>query len=215
MLNKMKHVQRIMDTGIIAVIRAESAEQALNITEAVKKGGVDIIEITLTVPGAIEVIKELKSNYNAEEVLIGAGTILDAETARTAMLAGAEFIVSPSFNLDVVKMCNRYQKISMPGCMSVSEIVSALESGADIIKVFPGSAFGPTVIKAYKGPIPQAEFIPTGGVSLDNAQEWIKNGCIAVGIGGELTKGAKTGDYQLVTETAKQFRAKINSVKNG
>ena len=168
MLEKVKFFGRIMNTGIIAVVRAETPVQALEIAEAVRKGGVDIIEITLTVPGAIEVIRELHRTYGADEVLLGAGTVLDSETARTAILEGAQYIVSPSFNLEVAKLCNRYQKIYMPGCMTVTEIITALEAGTDIIKFFPGNAFGPEMIKALKGPLPQADFIPTGGVSLDN-----------------------------------------------
>ena len=213
MLAKLEHFKRIMDTGIVAVVRADTPGRALEIAEAVRKGGVDIIEITLTVPGAMGVISELSKTYRGGEILLGAGTVLDPETARIAILAGAEFIVSPAFNDAVVRLCNRYQKICMPGCMTVTEIITALEAGAGIIKFFPGNAFGPSIIKALKGPLPQAEFIPTGGVSLDNVQEWIKNGCIAVGVGGELTAGAQKGDYAMVTETAKQFVSKIKAAR--
>ena len=213
MFDKIKNFNRIFNTGIIAVIRADSMEQALATTEAVLNGGVDIIEITLTVPGAVDVIKELTKTYRQNEILIGAGTVLDSETARIALLAGAEFVVSPSLNRDVISLCNRYQKICMPGCMTVTEIVSALEAGAALIKLFPGNSFDPSIIKTLKGPLPQAEFVPTGGVNLDNVQDWIHNGCIAVGIGGELTKGAAEGDYQGVTETARQFVEKIRAVR--
>ena len=213
MLAKVKNFKRIFNAGIIAVIRADSMEQALATTEAVRNGGVDIIEITLTVPGALGVIEELTKTYRQNEILIGAGTVIDPETARISLLAGAEFVVSPSLNHDVLRLCNRYQKICMPGCMTVTEIVSALEAGADLIKLFPGSCFDPSIIKTLKGPLPQAEFVPTGGVNLDNVQDWIHNGCIAVGIGGELTKGAAEGDYQGVTETARQFVEKIRAVR--
>lgn len=205
MIEKYKIIERMLKGGVIAVVRAESGEQAIKIAEAVRLGGIEAIEITLTVPGAIEVIKELKRAYPNNEILIGAGTVLDPETARIALLAGAEYIVSPSFNIEVVKLCNRYQKVCMPGTMTINEIVEAMEAGADLIKVFPGSAFGPDIIKAFKGPLPQANFVPTGGVSLDNVDQWIKNGCVAVGVGGELTAGAKRNDYALVTETAKKF----------
>lgn len=205
MIEKYKIIERMLKGGVIAVVRAESGEQAIKIAEAVKQGGIEAIEITLTVPGAIEVIKELKRAYPNNEILIGAGTVLDPETARIALLAGAEYIVSPSFNIEVVKLCNRYQKVCMPGTMTINEIVEAMEAGADLIKVFPGNAFGPDIIKAFKGPLPQANFVPTGGVSLDNVDQWIKNGCVAVGVGGELTAGAKRNDYALVTETAKKF----------
>ncbi len=213
MIPKIMQLQRIIDTGAIAVIRAGSPEEALKIAAAVKEGGIDLIEITLTVPGALNVIAELSRVYPGGEIMIGAGTVLDAETARAAMLAGAEFFVSPSFNPEMVRLCNRYRKISMPGCITVTEIVTALESGADVIKLFPGSAFGPAIVKALKGPLPQAEFIPTGGVSLENVHEWIGNGCIAVGIGGELTRGAQQGDFRLVTETARQFVRKIKEAR--
>ncbi len=213
MLKKMKVFERIVDTGVIAVIRAESVKEALKIAEATRKGGIDLIEITLTVPGAITVIEELKKSYSNDEILLGAGTVLDSETARLAIIAGADFIVAPNFSPEVVRLANRYQKVCMPGCMTVSEIVAALECGADIIKLFPGSAFGPSIIKDLKGPVPQAEFIPTGGVSLDNVNHWIDNGCIAVGVGGELTRGAKSGDFDLVEDTARQFIEKVRVAK--
>lgn len=211
MLDKWDVIKRIIDTGIVAVVRAESPEQAVKIAQAVKAGGIDAIEITMTVPGAIDVIKEMKKAYPNNEILIGAGTVLDAETARLAMLAGAEFFVSPYFNPDMVKLCNRYKKVTMPGAMSIKEIVEVMESGADFVKLFPGSAFGPSMVKAVLGPLPYAQIIPTGGVSLENAGEWIKEGCPAVGVGGELTKGAKTGNYKEVEETARKF---VEAVKN-
>jgi 2-dehydro-3-deoxyphosphogluconate aldolase/(4S)-4-hydroxy-2-oxoglutarate aldolase len=213
LIPKLKQLQRIIDTGVVAVVRAGSPEEARKIAEAVRAGGVDIIEITLTVPGALDVIKDLKNAYPGEEILIGAGTVLDPETARLALLAGAEYIVSPILNLELVRLCNRYQKISMPGCMSINEIVQAMEAGADVIKLFPGSAFGPDMVKAIRGPLPQAVLLPTGGVSLENVQEWIKNGCIAVGVGGELTKGAEKGDYARVQEKARQFVEKVKAAR--
>lgn len=209
MVPKLHNLQRIIETGIVAVLRAESSQQALKIAEAVRCGGIDLIEITLTVPGALDVIKDLKDSYPDGQILIGAGTVLDSETARLAILAGAEFVVSPIFNREMIRLCNRYQKICMPGCMSITEMVEAMEAGADVIKLFPGSAFGPSIIKAIKGPLPQAPILPTGGVSLDNVDQWIKNGCIAVGVGGELTRGAKEGNYALIEETARQFVEKI------
>ncbi|MGB9839379.1 bifunctional 2-keto-4-hydroxyglutarate aldolase/2-keto-3-deoxy-6-phosphogluconate aldolase [Thermovenabulum sp.] len=212
-MDKWDVIKRIIDTGIVAVVRAESPEQAIKIAEAVKAGGIDAIEITMTVPGAIDVIKEMKKAYPNNEILIGAGTVLDAETARLAMLAGAEFFVSPYFNPDMVKLCNRYRKVTMPGAMSIKEIVEVMESGADFVKLFPGSAFGPSMVKAVLGPLPYAQIIPTGGVSLENAGEWIKAGCPAVGVGGELTKGAKTGNYKEVEETARKFVEAVKKAK--
>lgn len=205
MIAKYYHLKRISDLGIIAVIRAETFDDAMKIVEAVKNGGINIIEITLTVPGALQVMEELKKTYQYDEVLLGAGTVLDAETARLALLAGAEYVVSPTINVDVIKLCNRYQKLCIPGCMTPTEIIYAMESGADVIKLFPGNVFSPSIIKAITGPLPEANIIPTGGVSQDNAGQWIKNGSFAVGVGGDLTRGASNGNYQLVTETAKKY----------
>lgn len=212
-MKKLTNIKRMTDCGVIAVVRAESSDEALKIAEAVKAGGIDAIEITMTVPGAIDVIKELKKAYPNDEVLIGAGTVLDAETTRAAMLAGAEFFVSPYHNPEIVKLCNRYQKVCMPGAMSVKEAIEVMESGADFVKFFPGSAFGPSIVKAIKGPLPYAPIVPTGGVSLDNAADWIKAGCVAVGVGGQLTKGAKTGDFDLVEETARKFVQKVKEAR--
>lgn len=204
-MSKIEDLKRVEETGIVAVVRAENAEKALKITEAVKKGGIEAIEITMTVPGAVDVIKQITDEYSRDEILIGAGSVLDAETARACILAGAEYIVSPSLDEETIAMCNRYQKAVMPGAMSVTEVVKAMKYGADIVKIFPATLFGPKIIKAVKGPLPQAPLMPTGGVSLDNVKDWIKAGSFAVGVGSSLSKGAKTGDYDQVTETAKEF----------
>ncbi len=213
MYQRVEVLQKIVDSGLIAVVRAEDPEKARKIADACLKGGAAAIEITFTVPGAAEVIKELSKVYKNGEMIIGAGTVLDPETARIAILAGAQYIVSPSLNIDTIKLCNRYQVPVMPGCMTITEIVEAMEAGADVIKVFPGDTVGPGFIKAVKGPLPQAPLIPTGGVSLDNVGQWIKNGCLGVGVGGNLTAGAKTGDYESITEVAKQFIAKIKEAR--
>lgn len=205
MTPKMKVINQIMDVGVVAVVRAESSEQALKISEACLKGGITAIEMTFTVPGAADVIKDLVAKYKNGEMIIGAGTVLDAETARIAILAGAQFIVSPSLNLETVKLCNRYQIPVMPGTATVKEIVEAMEAGADIVKAFPGDSLGMKFIKAVKGPLPQANIMPTGGVSLENAAEWIQAGCVAIGVGGSLTAGAKTGDYQSITDISRKF----------
>lgn len=205
MTPKMKVINQILDVGVVAVVRAESSEQALKISDACLKGGVTAIEMTFTVPGAVEVIKDLVKTYQNGEMIIGAGTVLDAETARAAILAGAQFIVSPSLNLDTIKLCNRYQIPVMPGTATVKDIVEAMEAGVDIVKAFPGESLGTKFIKAVKGPLPQANIMPTGGVSLENAAEWIQAGCVAIGVGGSLTAGAKTGDYQSITDKAKKF----------
>lgn len=214
MMSKIENIKRIEESGIVAVVRAESSEQALKIAEAVKAGGIQAIEITMTVPGAIEVIKELSRTYIKGEILIGAGSVLDAETARFCLLAGAEYIVSPVFDVETIKLCNRYQKIVIPGAMSVTEVLRAMEAGADIVKIFPATLFGPKIIKAIKGPLPQAILLPTGGVDLNNVAEWITAGSFAVGVGSVLTAGAKKGDYDEVTRTAKEFIKKIRITRN-
>jgi len=168
----------------------------------------------MTVPGAIEVIKELSRTYINGEILIGAGSVLDAETARFHLLAGAEYIVSPTLDVETIKLCNRYQKIVIPGAMSVTEVLRAMEAGADIVKIFPATLFGPKIIKAIKGPLPQAILLPTGGVDLNNVAEWITAGSFAVGVGSVLTAGAKKGDYDEVTRTAKEFIKKIRITRN-
>jgi 2-dehydro-3-deoxyphosphogluconate aldolase / (4S)-4-hydroxy-2-oxoglutarate aldolase len=213
MIPKLKVLEKIMASGLVAVVRAESSEQAIKIADACLKGGVAAIEITFTVPGAVDVIKDLARTYKSGELIIGAGTVLDPETARTAILAGAEYVVSPCLNIETIKLCNRYQIPVMPGAMTIKEVVEAMEAGADIVKVFPGEAFGPSFIKAVKGPLPQAPLMPTGGVSLDNVGEWIKAGCVAVGVGGNLTAGAKTGDYESITRIGKQFIEKISQAR--
>jgi len=213
MIPKIETLTRIMEAGIVAVVRADSEEQAEKISKACIEGGVPAIEVTFTVPGAQNVITSLKSKFKKEELIVGAGTVLDSETARIAILAGAEYIVSPGFNLETAKLCNRYQIPYMAGCMTLTEIIVAMEAGVDVVKVFPGNAFGPGFIKAIKGPLPQSVLMPTGGVSLDNVGEWIRNGCVAVGVGGDLTGPAKTGDYAKITEIAKQFVAKIKEAR--
>jgi 2-dehydro-3-deoxyphosphogluconate aldolase/(4S)-4-hydroxy-2-oxoglutarate aldolase len=209
-MQKEEIVTRIKSVGVVAVVRAESEDQALRTTEACLAGGVAAIEITFTVPKAHHLISALRSRYSDSDIILGAGTVLDPETARIAILEGASYIVSPALNLDTIRLCNRYRVPILPGCMTVTEIISALEAGVDIVKVFPGELYGPSAIKAFKGPLPQAQFMPTGGVSVENAAEWIKAGAVALGAGGQLTAGAKTGDYAKVTETAKKF---IEAVK--
>jgi len=205
MIKKIEVLEKIIKVGVVAVVRAESVEQALRISEACVEGGISAIEVTFTVNNADDVIRRLKEEFSKEELTVGAGTVLDSETARTAILSGAEYIVSPGFDIETAKLCNRYQVPYMAGCMTVTEIIRAMEAGVDIIKLFPGSAYGPDIVKAIKGPIPQAAIMPTGGVTIDNVNEWIKNGCVAIGVGGSLTSGAKTGNYKLIEETASKF----------
>lgn len=213
MIEKIETLKKIEEVGVVAVIRAENPETAEKISRACIEGGIPAIEVTFTVPGADKVITSLKDKFSNDELIVGAGTVLDSETARIAILAGAKYIVSPAFDFDTVKLCNRYQIPYMAGCMTVNEMIKAMEAGTDVIKLFPGSAYGPDIIKAIKAPLPQVPIMPTGGVDLDNVDQWIKNGCIAVGAGGKLTGGAKTGDYNKITETAKEFVSRVKEAR--
>jgi 2-dehydro-3-deoxyphosphogluconate aldolase / (4S)-4-hydroxy-2-oxoglutarate aldolase len=206
---KEEIIQRIKSCGVVAVVRAQDAEQAVRIAEACRVGGIAAIEITFTVPFAHQVIEHLAQAYPGGEILIGAGTVLDPETARIAILSGARFVVSPCLNHETMKLCNRYRVPCMPGAMTVQEAVQCLEAGADLIKVFPGELFGPAILKAMKGPLPQADFMPTGGVDLGNLKDWVKVGASAVGVGGNLTAGAKTGDYASIAIKAREFVERI------
>lgn len=212
-MDKETVIKRISEVGLVAVVRAENAEKAKKITKACIEGGVAAIEITFTVPKAHEIISELSSTYSEEEIILGAGTVLDSETARLAILSGAQYIVSSSYNAETARLCNRYRVPYMPGCMTMKEIVDAMEGGADIIKVFPGDMLGAKFIKAVKGPMPQVKMMPTGGVDVDNVKDWINAGVVACGAGSSLTAGAKTGDYDKVVETAKLFIERINEAR--
>ena len=214
MSDKLEILNRILDCGIIAVIRAPDVERGYNLAEAARKGGITAIEIAMTTPGALEVIRELVARYPGNEVIIGAGTVLDPETARLTILSGADYIISPHFNPEVVRMCHRYRKVCIPGAMSVKEVVEVLESGADAIKIFPASLFGPQIIKAIREPLPQAKLVPTGGVNLDNIADWFEAGAAAVAVGGELTKEALAkNDYGLLEQKAKEFILRIKEVR--
>jgi 2-dehydro-3-deoxyphosphogluconate aldolase/(4S)-4-hydroxy-2-oxoglutarate aldolase len=209
---KLEILKKITGSGLVAVIRAESAEQATHIAEACALGGCAALEITYTVPGASRVIEHLAKIVGGQ-ILVGAGTVLDPETARIAILAGAHFVVSPGLNPATARLCNRYQVPYMPGAGTIREVIEGMESGADIIKIFPGEILGPAFVKAVRGPLPQAPLMPTGGVSLENVADWIKAGAVAVGVGGNLTAGAKTGDFASVTRLVEQFVQKIKEAR--
>jgi len=213
MPSKIKILEKIVASGLVAIVRAESAEQASRIAEACAQGGAGAIEVTFTVPGAADVISALAKAGKSGDIALGAGTVLDPETARIAILAGAQYIISPSLNPETARLCNRYQVPYMPGAGSFREIVEAMECGADIIKIFPGEVLGPAFIKAARGPLPQASLMPTGGVCLENVGEWIEAGSVALGVGGNLTAGAKKGDYDSITELARKFIAKIQEAR--
>lgn len=197
----------MIESKLAVVVRGDNASEAFETAKACYEGGVRVLEVTFTVPGASQAIEKLKEEY--PDTVIGAGTVLDSETARIAILAGAQFIVSPGFNKETAKLCNRYHIPYLPGCMTISEMITATEYGAQVIKLFPGQLYSPDMIKNIKGPLPHLNIMPTGGISLDNINEWLKTGAVMVGVGGEITKGSKTGDYDDVTNTARKFIVQI------
>lgn len=213
-MKKFDVLNGIASVGVVAVVRAESAEKGLRISEACIKGGVMAIEVTYTVPGAGDIIAELVKNYASnKEVLIGAGTVLDTETARAAILNGAKFIVSPCFDDAVAALCNRYQVPYVPGTQTVREVKMALDAGCDVIKLFPGDILTPAFVKDVKGPLPYANLMPSGGVDVNNIADWVKAGVVAVSAGSSMTAGAKTGDYEAVTAMAARFVEEVKKAR--
>ncbi|GIN56960.1 bifunctional 4-hydroxy-2-oxoglutarate aldolase/2-dehydro-3-deoxy-phosphogluconate aldolase [Lederbergia ruris] len=213
-MQRVTILNRLEQAGVIAVVRGETKEEALKASHAIVKGGMKGIELTFTVPQADEAIGELVETYqNQPEVVIGAGTVLDAITARLAIMAGAQYIVSPSFDQDTAEICNLYQIPYLPGCMTITEMQIALKSGVDIIKLFPGSAYGPSIVSALKAPMPHLNIMPTGGVNLENMEDWFNAGAITVGIGGNLLAPAKTGEFDKVTEMARRYMEKFRAIK--
>jgi len=203
----LETIERITEVGLVPIVRANSAEEAISIAEAIKAGGVSILEITMTVPGALRVIEKVAELYG-DEVLLGAGTVLDAETARAVILAGVEFIVTPSLKISTIEVCRRYSKVVIPGALTPTEVVSAWEAGADFVKIFPCEGVGgPKYIKALKGPFPQINFIPTGGVSLDTAADFIAAGSCALAVGSELVDKTAVAnkDFGKITVNAQKF----------
>jgi len=212
----MKEVlAKILDEGIIPVIRVASAAEAFEVSRAIKEGGVSVIEVAMTTPGAMDAIKEASQKFG-KEVLLGAGTVLDPETARAALLNGAKFLVSPSLNLEVIKMANRYSAVVIPGALTPTEILAAWEAGADLVKVFPiAQVGGPAYLKAIQAPLPHIPLVPTGGVNLQNAGEFIKAGAAAIAVGGELVdkKAAAEKRYSVISENAQKFLAEVKKAR--
>ena len=205
MRTKEEVLLSIKEGGMVAVVRGETSEKAMEIVEKCIEGGIRAIELTFTVPYAHRVIEDISRKYG-DEIILGAGTVLDSETARIAILSGAEFIVSPHFNPEVTKVCNRYRKASMAGILTITEAVSAMEAGVDVLKLFPGDLFGPAFIKDIRGPLPYVQIMPTGGVSAENAGEWIKAGAVAVGAGSSLMKGDVKSNAALFMENIRKAR---------
>lgn len=200
------NLQRVLDGGIVAVIRADKGDDLVEVAEALLEGGIDVMEVTFTVPGAVRVLEKVADKIG-DQVLLGAGTVLDSETARIAMLAGAEFIVSPATDPGVIEICRRYDKLVMPGALTPTEVVTAWQAGADIVKVFPSDMTGPTHLKALKGPLPQVRLMPTGGVNLDTAADFLNAGACALGIGSSLVERETVAnrDFARIQSLARQY----------
>lgn len=214
-MTKHDDLQRILDRGLVAIIRSSSSEQLAGVARALYEGGIDIVEVTLTVPRALEIISDVRRELG-EKVLLGAGTVLDPETARAALLAGAEFIVSPAVNRDVIALCNRYGKLVMPGAFTPTEILTAWEAGADVVKVFPADVGGPAYLKAVAAPLPQVRLMPTGGVNLETLRAFVEAGACAVGLGSALVEqqAVREGNFARIRNLAKQYVALMREVRD-
>lgn len=211
-MDKADLMLRLKEDKLVAVIRGNSEEEIVKVVEAVHKGGINFMELTFTIPNAVKVIEATAEKFkDNDQIVIGAGTVLDVTSARMAILAGAQFVVCPHLDEEIVKLCNTYCVPVFPGATTVKDMVTSLSLGASVVKLFPGDTFGPKAISAFKGPLPQVEIMPTGGVSLENVNEWLDNGAYAVGVGSVLTKGVATGDFDQVETVARQF---VEAVKN-
>jgi 2-dehydro-3-deoxyphosphogluconate aldolase / (4S)-4-hydroxy-2-oxoglutarate aldolase len=207
-MTKAAVLASLKEIGLVPVLRAESVDKALALAEAIAAGGVTVLEITMTVPGAIQVMRKLAEQR--PDILIGAGTVLDAETARACILEGAKFVVSPALNVKTIEMCHRYSIAALPGALTPTEVVNAWQAGADVVKIFPASAMGGAkYLSSLKAPLPQVEMIPTGGVSLDTAKSFLDAGAFALGVGADLvnTKAMSEGKPEIVTDSAKKYLA--------
>lgn len=214
-MEKRDIFDRMISEGLIPVIRVSSAQEATDVSDAIKEGGVTLIEITMSVPGALDTIKNLTKKYR-DDIIMGAGTVLDPETGRAALLAGAQFIVTPTLNLDLIQLAHRYSVVIVPGAMTPTEILAAWNAGADMVKVFPAAQLGgPDYIKALRGPLPQILLVPTGGVDLQNAGAFIKAGATALGVGGELVdkKAVKEKKFNIITENTRAFLKTIREAR--
>jgi 2-dehydro-3-deoxyphosphogluconate aldolase / (4S)-4-hydroxy-2-oxoglutarate aldolase len=215
-MNKLDQLSRIGESGIVAVMRATSGELLADVAESLLAGGVEIMEVTFTVPRAIEVLRRVADRLGSR-ILLGAGTVLDPETARAALLEGAQFIVSPTVNTDVIKLCRRYDKLVMPGALTPTEVLTAWEAGADIVKIFPSDVTGPKYLKALAGPLPQVRMMPTGGVNLQTAGDFLRAGAFALGVGGSLVdpKAVADGDLAKIESLARRFVEVVRKTRAG
>jgi 2-dehydro-3-deoxyphosphogluconate aldolase/(4S)-4-hydroxy-2-oxoglutarate aldolase len=207
-------LRRVLDSGIVAVVRTPESDQLVEVARALADGGVEVVEITMSVPNALDVLRQVRQALG-DRLLLGAGTVLDAETARAVLLAGAEFIVAPTLNLDVIRLCRRYDKLAIPGAFTPTEILTAWEAGADIVKVFPADVVGPAFFKALRGPLPQIRLMPTGGVDLSTAADFLKAGACCLGIGGQLVepKAVAERNFDRIRSLARQYVAIVQQTR--
>lgn len=214
-MSRETDLQRVLDCGIVAVVRFSEPGPLVDVVKALAEAGVTVAEVTLTVPFALEVIREARRQLG-DRVLLGAGTVLDPETARAAFLAGAEFIVSPAVNVDVIRMCRRYDKLVMPGAFTPTEVLTAWEAGADVVKVFPADVLGPAFFKALKSPLPQVKLMPTGGVDLNTASEFLKAGAVCLGVGSQMVdpRLVAARDFAGITKLARQYIEIVQKFRN-
>ena len=215
-MDKAQVIKTIKDTGIIPVVRATSADEAMRAIDAIRAGGISVLEITMTVPGAVALIETVSKRYGSE-ALVGAGTVLDAKTAQACISVGARFVVSPSLDFETISTCKKSDVAVMPGALTPTEVVQAWKAGADLVKVFPaGAVGGPSYIKSLKAPLPQIDLVPTGGVSLKTAGDFIKAGASALGVGADLVdiKAIREGQHALITERAQQFLQIVRDARN-
>jgi 2-dehydro-3-deoxyphosphogluconate aldolase/(4S)-4-hydroxy-2-oxoglutarate aldolase len=205
-MSKEDDLRRVLDCGIVAVVRSPDSQQLVEAARALADGGVTVVEITMTVPDALDVLRRVRQALG-DRVLLGAGTILDPETARAALLAGAEYVVAPTVNLDVIRLCQRYAKLVMPGAFTPTEILAAWEAGADVVKVFPADVLGPAFFKAVRAPLPQVRLMPTGGVDLTTAAAFLKAGACCLGVGGQLVepKAVAERNFDRIRDLARQY----------
>ena len=212
---KEDQLRQVLDCGIVAVVRSPDSQQLVEVVRALADGGVTVAEITMTVPNALDVVKQVRAALG-DRVLLGAGTILDPETARSAILAGAEYIVAPTLNVEVIKLCQRYDKLVMPGAFTPTEILTAWEAGADIVKVFPAEVVGPAYFKALRGPLPQIRLMPTGGVDLTTAAAFLKAGACCLGVGSQLVEpeAIAKGNFERIRDLAKQYSAIVKQARS-
>jgi 2-dehydro-3-deoxyphosphogluconate aldolase/(4S)-4-hydroxy-2-oxoglutarate aldolase len=212
---KEDQLRRVLDCGIVAVVRSPDSKQLTGAVRALAEGGVNVVEITMSVPNALEVLREVQHALG-DRVLLGAGTVLDPETARAVLLAGAEYIVAPTVNLEVIRLCQRYDKVVMPGAFTPTEILTAWEAGADIVKVFPAEVVGPAFFKALRGPLPHIRLMPTGGVDLNTAAAFLRAGACCLGVGGQLVepRAVAEGNFQRIRDLACQYATLVKQTRD-